>query len=65
MISQNHELALPCVACHNCLAEVPDAGAISSEGHDYVMYFCGLDCYAAWQNKGGGAQCGDPDEASP
>ena len=23
------------------------------EAADYVAYFCGLDCYAAWRNRAG------------
>ena len=50
------------IACEICLKEVPRSEATVSEATDYVMYFCGLDCYAKWKgerakpgNKGEGA----------
>lgn len=40
------------VHCKVCLKEVPRNEAESAEVHDYVMYFCGLECYEEWQNGG-------------
>ena len=37
--------------CATCLKEIPSSVAVSSEGQDYVHYFCGLDCRAAWEEK--------------
>ena len=39
------------VACEICLKEVPRSEAAVSETRDYVMYFCGLDCYEKWQQR--------------
>jgi hypothetical protein len=39
------------VSCEVCLTEVPKSEARSAEGRDYVLYFCGLDCYEAWRKK--------------
>jgi hypothetical protein len=39
------------VACEVCTKEVPLSAAKTAEGFDYVMHFCGLDCYEAWQRK--------------
>ncbi len=36
------------VACETCQAEVPISEAKSAEAIDYVVYFCGLDCYQEW-----------------
>ncbi|HKJ87970.1 MAG TPA: DUF3330 domain-containing protein [Gammaproteobacteria bacterium] len=36
------------VACSVCIAEVPRDEALSMESRDYVIYFCGLDCYHQW-----------------
>jgi hypothetical protein len=36
---------LPCAVCQR---EIPKSAALSSEDQDYVVYFCGVDCYAAW-----------------
>ncbi|UCE89541.1 MAG: DUF3330 domain-containing protein [Pseudomonadota bacterium] len=38
----------PNVACEICMKEIPASEANSSEAQDYVMYFCGLDCYEKW-----------------
>lgn len=41
------------VECQVCLKEVPLSEAKSEEATDYVIHFCGLDCYEKWkgQNK--------------
>ncbi len=36
------------VVCKTCRAEVPISEAKSVEAVDYVVYFCGLDCYEEW-----------------
>lgn len=43
------------VACGVCLTEIPYSEAQHDEGCDYVMHFCGLECYKIWreQHKGG------------
>jgi hypothetical protein len=38
----------PLVSCEVCLKEIPKSGAQSAETSDYVVYFCGLDCYEEW-----------------
>jgi hypothetical protein len=37
------------VQCEVCLKEVPRSEANSAEAQEYVMYFCGVDCYDQWQ----------------
>jgi len=37
------------VACDVCLKEIPYSEAGIVEAEDYVMYFCGLDCYRQWR----------------
>ncbi len=39
----------PKVKCEVCMKEIPKSEAKSPETVDYVMYFCGLECYAKWQ----------------
>ena len=39
------------VACKTCLAEVPADEAKMEEGSDYVLHFCGLECYRIWQKQ--------------
>ena len=36
------------VPCEICLKEVPRSEAKIEEAADYVLYFCGLDCYKKW-----------------
>ena len=45
--SDNNEPEL--VSCKVCLKEVPKSEANSAEAQEYVMYFCGVDCYDQWQ----------------
>jgi len=39
------------VACDICLKEVPKSEAKMDEASDYVLYFCGLDCYEKWREE--------------
>jgi hypothetical protein len=39
------------VACEVCLKEVPKSEATVPEATDYVVYFCGLDCYERWKSQ--------------
>ena len=39
------------VACEICLKEVPVSDAEVPETMDYVVHFCGLECYELWKNK--------------
>ena len=39
------------VACEICLTEVPRTDAQYEEAGDYVMYFCGLECYKIWREQ--------------
>jgi uncharacterized protein DUF3330 len=35
-----------------CHKEIPKSEAVVPEATDYLMYFCGLDCYEKWKNRG-------------
>jgi hypothetical protein len=37
------------VACDICRKEVPKSVAKTPESVDYVIHFCGLECYAKWR----------------
>lgn len=43
---------LKTVACDICLKEVPLSEAIVPEATDYVVHFCGVDCYHKWMALG-------------
>jgi len=38
----------PSAVCGVCELEVPISEALIPEAVDYVVYFCGLDCYDRW-----------------
>ncbi len=40
------EETIPCEVCHK---EIPLSEANHFEAEDYVLHFCGLDCYSAWK----------------
>jgi hypothetical protein len=40
------------VACEICLKEIPVSEATSAEATDYVIHFCGLECYGKWKEQG-------------
>jgi len=37
------------VACKVCFKEIPLSEAVNEEATEYVLHFCGLDCYAKWK----------------
>jgi len=37
------------VVCDICLKEVPITEAVVPEASDYVVHFCGLECYEKWR----------------
>ncbi len=39
------------IACELCMKEIPKSEANVAEAADYLLYFCGLDCYDAWQQE--------------
>ena len=49
------------VSCDVCLQEIPDSEAGIVEAEDYVMHFCGLDCYRQWRaRQNAGTATDDP-----
>lgn len=36
------------LSCELCLKEIPVSEAKMEEAVDYVVYFCGLECYQQW-----------------
>ena len=39
------------IACHVCKAEIPKSAALSTEGKDYVLYYCSTDCMDYYKDK--------------
>lgn len=51
MSESKKPVKLETVACEICLKEIPKSEAKVGEAGDYVLYFCGLDCYEKWQSE--------------
>ena len=51
MTTRDKPIEVEQVACMICLKEVPISEAIVPEATDYVMHFCGLECYEKWKNQ--------------
>lgn len=43
-----HVIRADLVSCEVCMKEIPVSEARSEEASDYVVYYCGLECYQAW-----------------
>lgn len=41
------------VVCEICRKEVPMTEAVMPEVADYVVQFCGLECYEVWRQRRG------------
>ena len=39
------------VPCEVCLKEVPRSEAKNVEANDYMLHFCGMDCYDKWRKE--------------
>ena len=40
------------LSCKVCFKEIPLSEAVNEEATDYILHFCGLDCYAKMENPG-------------
>jgi hypothetical protein len=45
------EVEVELIACEVCLKEVPKSESKVDEASDYVLYFCGIDCYEKWREE--------------
>jgi len=41
----------PLLSCKVCLKEIPASESQSAEAEDYVLYFCGIECYDRWHRQ--------------
>lgn len=41
----------PQVSCEACMKQIPSENSYRSETEDYVLWFCGLDCYTTWKDE--------------
>lgn len=50
MVTNDKRVELELVACDVCLKEIPKSDAMVPDVTDYIVHFCGLDCYEKWKN---------------
>lgn len=43
--------AVETIQCDVCMREIPKSAATNAEVQDYVMHFCGLECYDQWREQ--------------
>jgi hypothetical protein len=53
MATSDKSVETALVSCEVCLKDVPITEATIPEAVDYVVYFCGLDCFEKWKSQGG------------
>ena len=51
MIEQKKIIEPEKVACEVCLKEIPLSEATSVKATDYIVYYCGLECYDQWKKQ--------------
>jgi hypothetical protein len=51
MKAESVPVEIETLSCELCLTEIPVSEANSEEATEYVVYFCGLDCYARWRQQ--------------
>lgn len=37
--------------CNTCCKQIPKSTAMTHEGQDYQLHFCGVACFNKWQLK--------------
>jgi hypothetical protein len=62
MTTKESPVLIEQVPCEVCLMEIPKSEAISEEASDYVVHFCGLECFEKW--KAEEAKSKSPGESS-
>ena len=53
MATPDKPVGVNLIACEMCMKEVPITEATIPEAADYVVHFCGLECYEKWKKQGG------------
>jgi len=51
MVEPEKAVEVKKIACEICLKQVPKSETKVDEANDYVLYFCGLDCYEKWREE--------------
>lgn len=51
MIEQEKIVVPEVVSCDVCFKEIPLSEATSVKSTDYIVYYCGLECYDKWKKQ--------------
>lgn len=51
MIEQDKLIEPEKIACEVCFKEIPISEASSVKATDYILYYCGLECYDKWKKQ--------------
>jgi len=51
MTKSKKEPDFPMYNCEVCRKLIPESAAMTAEGVDYVLYYCGIECYETWQKQ--------------
>jgi len=51
MAVDQQSASLERIRCEVCQLDIPLSEALVAEATDYVVYFCGLDCYDRWRHQ--------------
>ena len=51
MNNHNQSMEIESITCEVCLKEAPHSEMHNAEVDDYVLSFCGLECYEKWQTE--------------
>lgn len=44
---------VPRLSADECCAQIPGDEAVMEEATDYVLFYCGIDCYEDWHHRCG------------
>lgn len=51
MTTNDKLVELGLMSCEICMKEVPIDEALNPETADYIVFFCGLECYEQWVSQ--------------
>ena len=51
MTTNEKLIVLEQISCEVCKLEIPITDAIIPETADYIVHFCGLECYEEWKSQ--------------
>jgi hypothetical protein len=64
MTKNDIEVDVELVSCEICLREVPLNEATNPETEDYIVHFCGLECFEQWKRQNRNSEAQEDNAAS-